>query len=109
MDLTPIILPLVLVCGLFGIVMAVGVVGSAFWYIDRDLRACAECGSKGTGYIVDTDTISSQTHMDYKGQTPMRVTEKHLIDHYECEECGHKWEHALKQKKYTPVEKEKRQ
>lgn len=103
MDFLAIVYLTLLICGFVSVVILIGIAVSALWlrYIDRHLRACPRCRRKAAGYIVETETASSHSHVDSKGREPARVTEEHLIDHYQCEHCGHTWTRSFKQTKRT--------
>ncbi|MFQ5615057.1 MAG: hypothetical protein ACE5GO_01135, partial [Anaerolineales bacterium] len=92
MDYLATIFPSLLICGFIGLVILIGIAASMVWfrYVDGYLRACPECHRRGAGYIVETETVSSHSHTDYKGRNPVRITEEHIIDHYQCEHCDHK-------------------
>ena len=93
MDLGAILYPSLLVCGLFGLMMAVGLGFSYLWLvmIHKQLSRCPECQRRGGGEIVETKVLAVQNHMDFKRYPPARVTVKTLEDHYKCQYCGHVW------------------
>ena len=100
-DFINILYPTLLICGLVTAIILISVVLTVL-FLDRHLRACPECHRRGTGYIVDTETLESNTHIDYRGGQAARVTKEHLVDHYECEHCGHQWTRTIRRTERTP-------
>ncbi len=93
MDIGAFLYPSLLICLLFGVILAVGIGFSYLWLVilHKQMSKCPQCKRKGGGDIVASEVISSQNHMDYKRNPPARVTVKTLEDHYECQHCGHQW------------------
>jgi hypothetical protein len=100
MDLIDVIIPILPVCGLLIIVMALGVSLNALWLklMLRNIRACPECGAKAAGEIIDTKEIILSNHVDHRGRKPVRIKESKIIDHYQCEVCEHTWERSFTHK-----------
>ena len=93
MNVNDIFYPGLIICGLL-IVGGLVIFATTSWLFkvtDGRLRRCPNCERKGAGYITHTDTIESNSHMDFKGRTAVRVTNEAFEDHYECEHCGHTW------------------
>lgn len=93
MSAREIIFPVMIICGFAtaAILVAMMTTGWLFRVTDGRLRQCPNCKRKGAGYIFKTDTVESQSHMDFSGRTPLRITNESFEDHYECEHCGHTW------------------
>lgn len=93
MNPNDIIYPVAIICVFGSAVLLVGMATTS-WFMrvtDGRLRQCPNCHRKGAGYIVQTDSIESNSHMDFQGRTPLRITHEAFEDHYECEHCGHTW------------------
>lgn len=91
--LIAILYPALLICAFFGVIILVGV-GFSYWGLiifDKQMRRCPDCGKRGGGDVVASEVIASRNYMDFKRQTPVRVTVKTYEEHYECQHCGHKW------------------
>jgi hypothetical protein len=85
--------PLLLIVIMLVLMAVVGIGTSMVWLrvMDGRLRKCPNCNQKGGGYITESETLDSRSHMDFKGREPMRITIEELNDHYKCEQCGHTW------------------
>lgn len=93
MSARDVLFPALIICGFATVAILVAMVttGWLFRVTDARLRQCPNCGRKGTGYITQTDTVESKSHMDFSGRTSLRITHEAFEDHYECEACGHTW------------------
>lgn len=93
MNLDGIIYPGLVVCMLLAIMLIMAVGSSYLWlrHVDGSYRKCPSCGKAGAGYVLETNLLNSQTHVDHKGRAPARVTKETFEDLYECEHCKHQW------------------
>ncbi len=105
MDVAAMIYPTLLTCGLFAIILGVGIACSYVWliFLDRQFRKCPHCQAKGTGYIIEREVLRTQNHMDYKPTSPVRVTVKTIEDRYQCENCRHRWTKTVEETVRKPV------
>jgi hypothetical protein len=105
-------------CG-FLVIMLVVSVGFSYWWLvslDAQGRKCPNCGKKGAGNLLSSDTLSADSYTKWSrprgfagmGGRPqlMEVTEKNYEDHYECQQCGHRWSKAGKETTVVPIAKE---
>jgi hypothetical protein len=115
MDFGATLYPLFLVCGLFGLIIAVGIGASYFWllFLDARARTCPHCGQRGGGNIVESEIVDSRTYTEVRhsqgfsgagvdASQLVRISEKTYIDHYECQACRHKWTKTAQEKKRDP-------
>ena len=93
MDINAIFYPSLLICGLLGIALLVILGSTIYWmrHADGEYRQCPECGKQGTGYIVDTNLLDSQSHVDHKSGSGKLIILETFEDRYQCEECNHEW------------------
>lgn len=94
---------MLVLCGLV-IAFLAAVVFITIKVLDRRLRRCPECDRTGTGFIADTETFESNSHIDYRQNNPMRTKEFRRVDHYECEHCGHQWTRTSERVDRTPYQ-----
>lgn len=93
MDVNAIFYTGLLVCG-FVVLIIVVISGSIFfWFrhVDNRYRQCPECGELGTGYVVDSEVVSSRSFIDHKGWKRKQINLETIKDTYECEHCKHTW------------------
>ncbi|MEM7034726.1 MAG: hypothetical protein AAF629_34620 [Chloroflexota bacterium] len=100
-----ILLPSVLVILVMGLIL---LIGSSFVYwgltaMTKRFNRCPSCGKNDAGTIVETITLETNTHMDYKYKPPRRVIEKTLEDHYQCDFCDHTWNRTINEVKKMRV------
>jgi hypothetical protein len=100
MDFIDVIVPILPMCGLLILVMAIGIGFNYLWlkFILRRINTCPECGTRGSGTIIDTQEIILSNHVDHRGRKPVRIKEVKVVDHYQCETCNHTWERSFVQK-----------
>jgi len=97
--------PFLALCGFLlfaGITITITIV-LWFRHIDNSLRACPECGKKGTGHIIETDILNETTTFERRGFRTYRFKDEHLVDTYQCDNCGHEWTRTLKRKTQFPI------
>ena len=93
--------PIFVFCGLAVAIVLISVALTVL-FLDRHIRTCPECRRRGVGYIVNTETVESNTHFDYRGGQGAKVKKEHLVDHYKCEHCGYQWTRTIKRKERIP-------
>ena len=113
MEWLDVIFPSLIVCGIFAIMLAVGIGFSYVWLVWLNKRAttCPACGKTGAGELVESEVIDSSAHLEWKTHSsrflqnagPVRVTEKTYEDHFKCRYCGHQWTETAQEKKRGPL------
>jgi DNA-directed RNA polymerase subunit RPC12/RpoP len=99
------ILILALICLLFLAVLAGFMVLQGyvlFRMVERRLRRCPNC-NRSAGKIIESETEPLRTQLDRTGKELVRVESERVTDHYQCENCGHKWTHAFDREERKPV------
>jgi len=112
-----VILPVLLVCGFFGLILLMGVVASYFWlrWIHAQMTTCPACGRKDAGEFVESTTLETKASVEWSndrkrfgqifGQAQrIRVVEKTIEDRFKCEFCGHEWTTTAREKTRTPID-----
>lgn len=112
---------LLLVCGLFGLILAVGIGASYLWlvWLGKEATKCPECGKRGAGELVESKVTKSRVYTEWvrrprilgwsaNRRRLIQVTEQTLEDHFECERCGHRWTTTARQKTHNTVHTTKR-
>jgi hypothetical protein len=112
-----IIFPVLLVCGFFGVILLMGIVGSYFWlrWIHAQMTTCPACERKDAGEFVDSQTLESKASVEWSGEQKrfgqilgnpqrIRVVEKTIEDHFKCQFCGHEWTTTAREKTRTPID-----
>lgn len=117
MNWADIVFPSAIVCGLFGIILAVGVGFSYLWlvWLNKQATKCPECGKPGAGELVEGKLIDSRSHWERKTQgnifhrdeSPVQVTKETYEDHFECQYCGHQWTRTAQLTKTIPKKRDK--
>jgi hypothetical protein len=97
----------------FALILLIGLATFAvFWLIagyiifrtvDSKLRGCPGCKRGATGIIVETETEYLGTHIDRMGRETVRIRTEKVIDHYECNRCGHTWVRSFERKERNPI------
>ena len=93
MNLDAIFYPGLLMCG-FMILALLAIFGSILYWMrhaDAQYRKCPECGQLGAGYIVNSELVDSQSHIDHKSWRRKKIIVENIEDQYECEHCKHNW------------------
>lgn len=100
------IIPLLPVCGLFILVLLLGIGINILWLrsIYRKIWTCPNCGAKEGGEIIDTQKIVLSNHMDYRSRKAVRIKETKTIDTYQCGTCQHTWERSFMTKERVRME-----
>jgi len=108
MGLAEVIFPLLPICGLSILVLAIGVVISYFLLRSTYQRilTCPKCGAKAAGEIFDTEEIFLANNIDYRGRNPVRNKETKITDHYRCETCQHTWTRTFTRRERIPIRRE---
>ena len=114
--LLDIIFPVLLLCGFFGLVLLMGIVGSYFWlrWVHAQMTTCPACGRKNGGEFVDSVTLESKSSVEWSKERKrfgqilgnpqrIRVVEKTIEDQFKCQFCGHEWTTTAHEKTRTPV------
>lgn len=98
MDFLEVLYPVLLICAPIVLVILIGIAVSAIWLklMDKNIRACPECGRKAAGVIVETITERLENHVDHKRRNPARIKIEKVTDHYQCEFCGHTWTRSFR-------------
>jgi DNA-directed RNA polymerase subunit RPC12/RpoP len=116
MDWADVFFPSLIVCGIFGIMLAVAIGCSYLWLMWLNKRAtkCPECGKTEAGELVEDKLIESKSHLEWKTHgsasrdpSPLRVTEETYEEHFECRYCGHRWVQTAQWTRTTPVKRDK--
>ena len=104
MNFLEIFYPTLAMCAPITLIILIGIVVTALWLkvMDKNIRACPECGRKAAGTIEETTTERLNSHVDYKRRTPLRITTEIVTDHYQCEFCGHTWTRSFRRTEQTP-------
>ncbi len=110
------LLPLFLVCGLFALILAVGIGCSYLWlvWLGKEATKCPKCGKRGAGELLESKVIDSKSYTEWErrlrilgGDADQRrlvqVTEQASEDHFECERCGHRWTRTAREKKRDAI------
>ncbi len=104
MEWPDILFPSLIVCGLFGVILVVGI-GCSYLglvWLNRRATKCPECGRVGAGELVESQVVDTKVYTDWKGaggifargsgwRKPARVVERTYEDRLECKYCGHQW------------------
>jgi hypothetical protein len=100
MDFIDVIIPILPMCGLLILVLAIGIGFNYLWLklMLRRINTCPECHTRGSGNLLDTQEIVLSNHVDHRGRKPVRIKEVKIIDHYQCEACNHTWERSFVRK-----------
>jgi len=115
------LLPLLLVCGLFALILAVGIGCSYLWlvWLGKEATKCPKCGQRGAGELRESEVIESRSYTEWErrlrvlgGDADQRrrvqVTEQTFEDHFECERCKHRWTTTARQKTRDAIDGTKR-
>lgn len=102
--------PGLLICGLVVAMLLVSLVSSYIWlrHVDSRYRKCPNCHKSGVGTVVETQLLTSSSHIDHKGRRPARVTVETHEDQYQCEACDHRWTVNFQEKKRQELADENR-
>jgi len=76
-----------------------------FRAVDHKLRRCPNCKRGAAGIIVETETEPLGIQMDRTGKELVRIKSEKVIDHFECNHCGHTWIRSFERKERYPVHK----
>jgi hypothetical protein len=108
--------PVLLVCGLVGLMLLVGVVASYLWLVALDAqgRKCPNCGKRAAGKHLSSEIMDTTSHTTWTRPRAfglsrprlLEVTEKNYEDQYECRYCGHKWTKTGKETSRTFVSRQ---
>ena len=108
------VFPVLLLCGLFGVIILVGIGFSYLWlvWLGKEATKCPECDERGAGELVESKVIHSRVYTEWKDTSmfsrdprrrqPIQVTEKTYEDHFKCKYCGHKWTTTAQERKRSP-------
>ena len=118
MGWSDILVPSLMICGLFGVMLVVGIGFSYLWLVrlNKEATKCPECGKRGAGELVESKVIDSKAHTERRTHSsifrqdarPVRVTEETCEDHYECQYCGRRWTKTAQWTRTTPERKRTR-
>ncbi len=105
MNFLEIMYPTLVMCAPITLVIIIGIAVTALWLkiMDKNIRACPECGRKAAGTIVETEEVLLSSYVDHKRRTPVRVKKLKIIDHYQCDFCEHTWERSFNRTEPVPV------
>ena len=109
------LIPLVVVCGLFGSLVLMGIFISylSLRYFYGEMSKCPECGRREAGEFIDSEVVESKTHIEHKKPAlgfgddlgkRVRITEKTHKEQYRCAHCGHEWIKMARERTTTPIE-----
>jgi ribosomal protein L37AE/L43A len=106
MDILEVIFPILPMCALLLLVIFIGIGANYFWLkiMYRQIRACPECKTKGSGEIIDTQEVVLSNMVDYKIRKPVRIKETKITDHYQCEVCKHTWTRSFTEKERIKID-----
>lgn len=115
MEWSNFVFPVLLLCGLFGIILLVGIGFSYLWlvWLDKEATKCPKCGERGGGELVESEVIHSRVYTEWRDtprmfsrdprrRQPIQVTEKTYEDHFKCKYCGHQWTKTAQERKRSP-------
>jgi transcription elongation factor Elf1 len=115
--LIDIVLPVLLLCGFFGLILLMGIVGAYIWlrWIHAQMTKCPACGRKDAGELVDSVTVDSKTSIEWTKERKgfgqilghpqrIRVVEKTIEDRFTCQFCGNEWTVTSHEKTHTPID-----
>ena len=118
MEWPDVLCPSLMICGLFGVILLVGIGSSYLWLVwsGKEATKCPECGKRGAGELVESKVIHSKAHTEWKTRSslfrqdvrPVRVIEETHEDHYECQYCGHRWTKTAQWTRTTPEHRSRR-
>jgi ribosomal protein L37AE/L43A len=118
MGWSDILVPSSVICGLFGVMLVVGIGFSYLWLVrlNKEATKCPECGKRGAGELVESKVIDSKAHWEWRRHISIfrqdvrrvQVTEETYEDHYECQYCGHQWTKTAQWTRTTPEKKRTR-
>lgn len=99
MDLGEIFYLTLVVSSFVGVMALVGIVSSylSLRVLGARFGTCPNCHRRDAGRIIESETVDSRSHMDFKRSPPARVTIKTLEDRWQCQHCGHEWTKTLKE------------
>ena len=110
-----VLFPTLIVCGLFGLILLVGIGFSYLWlvWLNKQTAKCPECGKTRAGELIESKVISSRTHTEQKTVqgifrqkvSLVQVTEETYEDHFECQYCGHRWTRTAQWTRTMPEKK----
>ena len=113
MNWADVVFPSLIMCGLFAIILVVGIGSSYFWltWLNKRATKCPECGKTGAGELVESKLIESTSRLERKTRSgaflqnakSVRVTEETCEDHFECRYCGHRWIRTAQWTKTSPL------
>ena len=93
--------PSFLVCGMFGVILLVGIGFSYLWlvWLNKQATKCPECAKKGAGELVESNVIDSRIRTERRtriglfrqDESMVQVKEEMYEDQFECQYCGHRW------------------
>jgi len=69
-----------------------------FRLVDRKLRRCPNCKRGAAGIIVESETEPHGIYTDRRGKDMVRIKSEKVIDHYQCNRCGHTWTRSFERK-----------
>ena len=60
--------PVLLACGLFSIILVVGIGFSYLWlvWVGKEATKCPDCGERGAGELVESEMIYLKVHTEWK-------------------------------------------
>ena len=115
MEWPDVLCPSLMICGLFGVILLVGIGSSYLWLVwsGKEATKCPECGKRGAGELVESKVIHSRVYTEWKEawgifgrdlsqRQLIQVTEKTYEDHFKCEHCGHQWTRTAQERKQSP-------
>ncbi len=111
MEWPDVLYPSLIICGLFGVILLVGIGFSYLWlvWLNKEATKCPECGKRGAGELVESKVIRSRVYTEWRNtwsifgrdssrRQPIQVTEKTYEDHFECKYCGYRWTKTAQEK-----------
>lgn len=105
MDFLEIIYPTLVMCAPITLVIIIGIAVTALWLkiMDKNIRACPECGRKAAGTIVETEEVELSSHVDHNRRISVRIKKLKIIDHYQCDFCEHTWVRSFNRTEQVPI------
>ncbi|MGD1994972.1 MAG: hypothetical protein PVI59_17395 [Anaerolineae bacterium] len=99
-----VLFPSLLICGLFGVILLVGIGFSylGLVWLHKEMTKCPECSRRGAGELVEREVVASEVNTEWKDRRGIfgrdrdrrqlvQVTEETYEEHFECQYCGHCW------------------
>lgn len=101
-DLLYYTLTLLIILAIFGVFWVIGGY-ILFRVVDRKLRRCPNCKRAAAGTIIESETEPLGIQVDRRGKEMVRIKSEKVIDHFQCDHCGHTWTRSFERKQPVPT------